>query len=369
MDQNEFDDYELIIGTYTKKEGHVDGKAPGITGFSFQDQYKIASANIINDELINPSYLTVDKSGEWIYAVSETGPDVDSVGHVYALQVQEDGTWQIKNKQSTFAFAPCYVAIHPDGDHLAVANYVGGVVALYPIADDGSLGAATSVIRFEGGTDHPRQDSSHPHATVFSKDGRYCYVPDLGANKIWVLGVDKVNGQFVRLDEVDIEVDPQAGPRHAIFHPFLDYLYVANELSNTVMVYRKEANGPQLEKLQTISTLPQDFTGDSYVADIHITKDGRHLYVSNRGQNALAHFEVNQENGQLQAGGHYTSGGDFPRNFVIYPTIQKLYVANQNSDNILEYNILSDGSLVTPKELTSPTPVCLKFRSVKYSEN
>ena len=369
MDDKELDDYEMIIGTYTKKEGHVDGKAPGITGFSFQDEYDVASASVISDQIINPSYLTIAQDGKWIYAVSETGPDVDSVGYIYAIQLQEDGAWQIKNKQSTFAFAPCYVAIHPDGGHLAVANYVGGVVALYPIADDGSLGAATSVIRFEGSTDHPRQDSSHPHATIFSKDGRYCYVPDLGANKIWVLGVDTQNSQFVRLDEIMIEVDPQAGPRHATLHPTLDYLYVANELNNTVIVYQKEANGPSLEKLQTISTLPEDFTGDSYVADIHITKDGQQLYVSNRGHNSLAHFKVNQENGQLQAISHYASGGDFPRNFVIHPDVPKLYIANQNSDNILTYDITPDGSLRASIELKSPTPVCLKFRINKNVDN
>ncbi len=369
MDKIERNDYELIIGTYTKKEGHVDGKAPGITGFSFQNQYDVANANIINDQIINPSYLAVDQAGEWIYAVSETGPDVDSVGYIYALKVQEDGTWKIQKKHSTFGFAPCYVAIHPDKKHLAVANYVGGAVALYPISEEGDLEAASSVIQFEGKSDHPRQDSSHPHATVFSKDGKYCYVPDLGANKIWVLGVDQQNNQFIRLNEVEVEVDPQTGPRHAVFHPDLDFFYVANELSNTVTAYRKDAKGPNLEKLQTISTLPEDYTGDSYVADIQITKDGKHLYVSNRGHNSLAHFEVNQENGQLRAGEHYTSGGDFPRNFVIHPTIQKLYVANQNSDNILEYDLYSDGSLMTPRELKSPTPVCLKFRNLKYGDN
>lgn len=354
--------YELIVGTYSKKEGHVDGKADGIHQFSVNANGSLSGGEAIATNIINPSYLTLSQDGQFMYAASETGPDVDTVAYVYAYAKQASGEWKFLNRQSSHSFAPCYVAVHPSGKYVSMANYVGGTIAMYPIAADGSLKAASYVMTLEGGSDHPRQDSSHPHATVFTPDGEYLFVPDLGANEIWVFKVNMEDGTLAIRLTSKFPLQKEAGPRHLTIHPNGKFAYLANELDNTVVVY-DISDVSYIQRLQTISTLPDQISLESYVADVHLTPNGEHLYVSNRGHNTLAHFKVDSNTGLLTAKNYHDTKGDFPRNFVIHPDGSKLYVANQNSDNIVGYKIMESGDLSQFTSVDSPTPVCLKFRS------
>lgn len=355
---------DMLVGTYTKTEGHVDGQAKGIYQFSVAANGNLNNRQLIADDIINPSYLTLSPDGNLLFAVSEIGPDVDSVGYLHLYQRQEDGGWAFVNKQPTYAFAPCYVAVHPSGKSVAVANYVGGTVALYPITQEQKIGAAASILRLSGGTEHPRQDSSHPHATVFSPDGQYLFVPDLGSNKIWSFALDAKTNQLEPTTPEAVELAPAAGPRHMVFHPNGRFAYVANELNNTVSVFELK-KGYVLEILASYSTLPEKAGVESYVADIHLTSDGKHLYVSNRGHNSLAHFTVNETDGSLSAKAYHGVKGDFPRNFVIHPNDRWLYAANQNTSNISIFEIGPERDLHFQSELAVPTPVCLKFRSAQ----
>lgn len=353
--------YELLVGTYSKKEGHVDGKAEGIHQFAVNANGSLSGGGAVASNIINPSYLTLSKDGQFMYAASETGPDVDTVGYIYAYAKQASGEWKFLNRQSSHSFAPCYVAVHPSGRYVSVANYVGGTIAMYPIAEDGSLKLASAVMTLEGGSEHPRQDSSHPHATVFSPDGQYMFVPDLGANKVWVFKVDIESGTLEIRMTSKFPLQNEAGPRHLALHPNGSFAYLANELDNTVVVY-DISDVSSINRLQTLSTLPEQVDIESYVADIHLTPNGEHLYVSNRGHNTLAHFVVDTATGMLTAKNYHDTKGDFPRNFVIHPDGSKLYVANQNTDTIVGYEIRESGDLSQFAVVESPTPVCLKFR-------
>ncbi len=356
--------YELLVGTYSKKEGHVDGKAEGIHQITLNANGSLSGGEAVATDIINPSYLTLSQDGQFMYAASETGPDVDSVGYVHAYAKQASGEWKFLNRQSSHSFAPCYVATHPSGKYLSVANYVGGTIALYPIEEDGSLKQASTVFKVEGNSNHPRQDSSHPHATVFSPDGEYLFVPDLGANEVWVFKVNVESGTLAIQLTSKFPLQKEAGPRHLVIHPNGQFAYLANELDNTVVAY-DISDISAITRLQTLSTLPDQVTIESYVADIHLRPNGQHLYVSNRGHNSLAHFEVDATTGMLTAKNYHDTKGDFPRNFVIHPDGSKLYVANQNTDNIVGYNIRESGDLSQFTTINTPTPVCLKFRSLK----
>lgn len=355
---------EMVVGTYTKKEGHVDGQAEGIYRYSVTKHGHLTNRQLIAEDIINPSYITLSPDGHFLFAVSEIGPDVDSIGYLHLYEWQQDKGWTFVNKQPSFAFAPCYVAVHPSGKLVALANYLGGTIALYPINRNKGLGEATSVLKLSGGSNHPRQDSSHPHATVFSPDGQYLFVPDLGSNKVWSFAVDTTNQKLRPTVQQAIELPPGAGPRHLAFHPNGRFAYLANELDNTVTAIQVNSNA-ELEILKHYKTLPENAKEKSYVADIHLTSDGKHLYVSNRGHNSLAHFVVNGNDGSLSAKGYYFVKGDFPRNFSIHPSDRWLYVANQNTNNIVALEIGLDGALTFHSEVNNPTPVCLQFRSVQ----
>ena len=351
----------LFVGTYTKKEGHVYGKADGIDVFRVSgggELEKIATEK----QVINPSYLTLSSDGNYLYAVNETGPDVDTTGSVSAFRINPaNGNLELINSRSSHAFAPCYITLDARDRLALITNYTGGVVAAYPIQSNGALGEASQVIRLEGqGPVTTRQESSHPHSVNISPEGTFAYVADLGTDKIMIYRIDYEKNRLIPAVSPYFEMDPGAGPRHMAFHPLGKYVYVINELNNTIAALRYDDKTGQLEAVHTVNTLPDDFEGDSYTADIHITDDGRFLYGSNRGHNSIAVYSIDPESGHLTTLGHEPTRGEFPRNFLIDG--KNLYVANQNSDNVVLFRILDSGKLEYVKEFEAKTPVCLKIR-------
>lgn len=348
----------LFVGAYTKKEGHVDGKAEGLYLLGLDYGQPAFERLFTATDIINPSFVALSPDGRYIYAVSETGPEVDTVGYVYSYARHGDSL-QFINRQPSWSFAPCHISLHPSGRFAFVANYVGGTIAMYPIQPDGGLGAASEVIRLEGSGPHPRQESSHPHSAFLSPNGRFAYVPDLGTDKVMIYRVDTLAGKL--LPEGFAPVAPQAGPRHLAFAADGRFAYVINELNNTVTAFRADPESGRLDSLQTLSTLPDGFNGESYCADIHISPDGRFLYGSNRGHNSLAAFAIDTQSGRLALIGHEPTRGDFPRSFALTPDGAYAYVANQNSSNITIFKIKPDGMPEYVGEMNAPTPVCLVF--------
>jgi len=348
-------DTKVWIGTYTRKEGHVDGKAAGIYHYARRDS--IWQLLHTTEGIINPSFLTLSPDGRYLYAVSETGPDVDTTGYVYAYAIIGDSL-RFLSRQPTYSFAPCHVSVHPDGSQLFVTNYVGGTIVRYAIKQDGSLSTATDKLILEGSGPHPRQDSSHPHSATVSPDGRWVMVADLGTDLIHTFsaqGPQWAAGPSIKLPA-------GAGPRHLAFHPGAPYAYSINELNSTVTAFHYDAENGALNIINHYATLPSDYTGDNLSADIHLTPDGQYLYASNRGHNSLAGFAVNASSGALRALGQTPTRGDFPRNFAIHPSGKELWVANQNSDHIVVLRIDStSGQLRLLQELEVPTPVCMAW--------
>src|SRR6185295_11197456 len=157
------------------------------------------------------------------------------------------------------------------------------------------------------------------------------------------------------------ELAPGAGPRHLTFHPNGKWLYVINELDSTMTVFKY--NGGTVSQMDTVSTLPADFIGTSYCADVHVSPSGRFLYGSNRGHNSIVVFEIDPRTGKLKLVEHVSTGGNWPRNFTIDPSGKFLLVANQRSDNVVTFNIDAITGRLTPAGHNEqiPSPVCLKF--------
>jgi 6-phosphogluconolactonase len=134
-------------------------------------------------------------------------------------------------------------------------------------------------------------------------------------------------------------------------------------LHATVTVFAQDRITGELKKLQTLPTLPPDFKAANTSADIHVSRDGRFLYCSNRGHDSIAAFKINPGNGKLSFIAHESTGGKTPRNFVIDPTGSFLLVANQHSDNIVSFRRdRRTGRLSATGHVAEvASPVCLKF--------
>ena len=349
-----------FIGTYTRKEGHVYGKGLGIYVFKQDSTSGYLDEVGVEEGIVNPSFLVPSHDGKYLYAVEEIGEAVDTVGHVVAYAWDGKKLKKI-NSQSSHAFAPCFLTTDSQGRYLFVANYVGGTIAMLPINANGGLEPASEVITYTGEGAHPRQDASHPHSVNLSPDERYLYVPDLGTDHINIYEVDYSNGKLMPANPTFVAVRPGSGPRHFTFHPTQPFAYVICELSNTITAMRWHKETGALDTLQTVPTLPTDFTGESTCADIHITPNGQFLYGANRGHNSIVGYKIDAATGQLTLIGHTSTQGEIPRNFAISPDGRFLYAANQNTDNVVIFSIEADGQLKYSNELKTPTPVCVKF--------
>lgn len=345
-------DYYLLIGTYTsgKSEGIYVYKFNSLTG-DFKQTSKIWSSN--------PSYLAVSPDQRFIYSVNENQP-----GGISSFSFDEStGKLTELNKQLSGGDHPCYITTDKTGKWIIAGNYTGGNLSVLPVKKDGSLEKAAQVINHKGsGANKARQEKPHVHATVFSPDGNYLFVPDLGIDKVMIYKFDSKNGKLSAHSTPYVATQPGAGPRHFDFHPSGKYAYLMEELTGAVSVYTHKKG--KLRFIQNISALPPDYKGPVGSADIHASPDGRFLYASNRGEsNSIAIFSIDGNAGKLAFKGHQSTLGRKPRNFSLTPGNGNfLLAANQDSDQVVIFKVDSEGLLHdTGKRIQIPSPVCLKW--------
>ena len=154
---------------------------------------------------------------------------------------------------------------------------------------------------------------------------------------------------------------PGSGPRHFTLHPTGKFAFAANELTSTLTSLRVDKSTGALTLIEEVSMFPADFTGTTYAADVHLSPDGRFVYASNRGHDSLVIFAVDPQTGKLTLVGHESTGGKFPRNFLMDLRGEYVLVANQNTDNIVIFRReKASGKLNRIGEYQVPAPVCIR---------
>jgi 6-phosphogluconolactonase len=216
------------------------------------------------------------------------------------------------------------------------------------------------VVQHSGSSVHPeRQTAPFVHSILPDPTNRFAVVADLGTDRLVIYAMDLENGKLNR--QAGVMVEPGAGPRHTIFHPNGNYLYLINELNSTLVVYRYDREAGDLEEMQTVSTLPSGYRGTNLCADAHIY--GRYLYASNRKHDSIAWYVIDEDTGRLTYQDEISSGGKEPRGFAIDPTGSFLLAAHERSDNVVVFQIdPATGRLIkTGLEASVSHPVCVKF--------
>ena len=361
MSQPAGDNVIVYIGTYTQFLPHVHGTAEGIYVYRLD----LATGQLRHlstaSGAVNPSFVTVDAAGRYLYAVQEVGEYAGQPGGAVSAFAIDPDTWALSpiNEQLTHGAHPCYAGVDHSGRWLLVANYSGGNASVFPIEPDGGLAPATAVVQHHGPA--PHHDGPHPHSAVSTPDGAYVLVPDCGLDRIAIYRLDTASGTLAEHDVPWAALRPGAGPRHLAFHPTGAYVYSINERNSTLTAFAYEPAQDVLRELQTLSTLPEGFAGPNSCADIHIDPSGRYLYGSNRGHNSIAGFAVDAATGTLRPLGHTPTEGRTPRNFGIDPTGTFLLVANQDSNSVVTFRIdPATGALDATGQIAEvPSPVCV----------
>lgn len=278
----------------------------------------------------NPSFLAVDPSRRFLYAVNESSSQVAA----FAIS-KKTGALTFLNRVSSEGNGPAFVSVDPSGRFVLVANYGGGSVSVFSVGTDGKLGAKVSGA------------SPGPKAHSILVNGKFAYVPTLGADAVFRYAfADGALSSPLKVASVS-----GAGPRHIAFAPGGGFAYVANELNDTVTAYA--VSDGAMTAIQSLSSLPSGFDPSKNTgADVHVRPNGKTLYASNRGHDSIAIFDIGSD-GKLGTPKHAPTGGSTPRNFHVDPAGERLLVANQGSANVVTFAIDASGGLSKLKTVST----------------
>jgi 6-phosphogluconolactonase len=314
--------------------------------------------------VVYPYFIVISPDHKFLYSIHAKtfgGNDPEQVA-AYALDGRT-GRMKLLNRQSTHGTASCYLDIDATGKTVIVANYTTGNVASLPVRNDGSLGEAVSIIQHTGSSVDPvRQKGPNAHCFVVSPDNRFAFAADLGIDQVRSYRLDAASAKLTQNQPPFVKTPAGAGPRHLTFHPNGKYVYVINELKNSVTMFDYATATGVMTERQTISTLPADFQGTSHCADVKITPDGRFLYGTNRGHNSIAAYGVAAD-GSLTLIEIRPSLGDGPQNLLIADHGKLLLCANMPGNNVAVFRIdATSGALASvgdPVAIISPS--CIRL--------
>ncbi len=345
------------VGTYTAK---TDSK--GIYALDFESETGKLTLRGLAAEAPDPSWLALHPSGKYVYVANEAGKQ----STISAFSVDaKSAKLTLLNQLPALGEDPCYLSFDKTGKYLFVANYTSGNVVVFPIFPNGKLGEHTALVRDSGtlGPNKERQEGPHAHWIESSPDNRFVFIADLGLDAILSFRFDATKGTLTPNDPPFAKLAPGAGPRHATFSFNGKFVFVVSELNSTVTTFSYDRKKGSLNEPQTVSTLPKDYRGRNDTAEIALHPSGRGLYASNRGHDSIAVFRIDDFKGTLTSVGIFLTDGKEPRHFALDPTGQFLLAENQNSNNIVVFRLdVVTGGLQEVSRLNNvPSPVNLVF--------
>ncbi len=341
--------YKMLVGTFT------NGKAEGIYSLSFDAKGKLLSNSLLA-KTDNPSFMAFSTDKKFVYAVNETKDN--SAVTAYSFDIKNN-SFTILNRISLENSGPCYVTTTEK--HVIVGNYGNGTISVLERKADGSLTDTVQTIKHVGKIfGRGKFGPSNVHQTLFSPNGKYLIVNNLGKDCIFSYTYNPNSGNVV-LKEVDVKIlEKHSGPRHSVFAKNGKLIYMLQELNVGIKVLELNEDG-KLNVIQEIS-IKKDSVENSG-ADIHLSPDEKYLYATNRGDvNEITCFKV-EKNGKLTKQNTYSTEGNKPRNFAISPDGKFVFVGNQKTDNITVFSRnKQNGKLkLISKNTELGAPVCLLF--------
>ena len=311
-------------------------------------------------DIEHPFYLATSPDGRFVYSIH--GRTFGGKEHEQVAAFRRDsasGKLIPLNRQSARGSAACYLAVDSTARCLLVANYATGSVGSFQIREDGTLSEMQSFIQHSGSSINPaRQKEPHAHCFVIAPGDRFCFAADLGLDKILCYQLNRESAKLSSHSQPFVRTRPGAGPRHLVFHPTHDWMYVINELGNTVTHYDFRADQGLLIERASQTTLPEGHADVTHTADVRITPDGKYLYGTNRGHDSIAGFAIS-EDGSLKPLGNFSSHGKGPQNLLISPNGRWLLCANMPGNSISVFRIDKNSGNIklegSPLDVLSPS--------------
>jgi len=344
----------FYLGTYTKNG------SKGIYAVRLDAATGALSAPVLAAETPDPAWITLSPDKKFLYALHPSASQV--IG--YAVDpVTAQLTPLPVPAAAAAANPPSHLAVDATGRALLAAHYREGFVAAIPLRADGTPGTPQITPHTGRGTDPKRQDAPHVHSVTLSPDNRHVLVCDLGLDKIFSYALDPATARLTPAAAPFASTAPGSGPRHFKFGPSGRHAYTITEMGGTIEAFTYTAATGALTPLQTISSLPAEFTGLKWGAEIRVHPHGQFLYASNRTHDSLAVFAIAADTGRLTLTEIVPSGGKTPRNFALTPDGRWLVCAHQDSPDLTVFHVdATTGRLTRTDHPTTALPaVCVLF--------
>ena len=344
----------MLVGSY--------GAANDTTFHSYNFDCQTGQVTLLETltDLPNASFITLADNGETLLAVNESSEATAAVT-MLKKDINNPARYNPVSSRLTGGADPCHIIVAPNGKYIVTSNYTGGSISIIPFDGSNSSFGETCVIKFKGsGPVEKRQDTPHAHFTSFTPDNKLMIVDDLGSDRLHIFPLDQ-SGYPVIEKMTDIEIQPGSGPRHLVYDNSGENAYLINEISGTVTHLKYTSDNTTVTPVKYYEA---DYNHAAGSGDIHLSPDGRFLYVSNRliGDNITA-FEVNADDGSLSPI-EVTSTGRHPRNFAITPDGKWLLVACRDDNRIEVFRRDTENGSLTPTQFNIPCsrPVCIIFK-------
>lgn len=309
--------------------------------------------------LPKPSWVRFAGNGSLL--VSTQPSDSGAHGQLTACAVSPDGQLTEQSKASTRGYNP--VAFDERDGVVVAVNYLSGSAASFQMSPTGKL-TEESLLTFEAaehGPDLKRQDHSYAHDAVFSPEGNFVFVNDLGCDRIRILKVNRPEGTLE--SHTEWHSDPGAGPRHVTLHPNGRWVYNINEMGCSIDHLLWDAGAGTLTRLSSISTLPEGASKvDVRACEIIFGRAHRFLYAANRVHEDFVVYAV-ADDGSLTEIQRVPNPGKEARHIAIDTTGQYLLAANQFTNEVLVFPIDQATGLLQPTVSNVPinSPSCILF--------
>jgi 6-phosphogluconolactonase (cycloisomerase 2 family) len=348
----------VYVGCYTTADR--SGRGEGISAYRMDDDSGAWESLGLVASVANPSFLSAAAHTNRLYCVHGGElSDVSGFAIESADRLRPLGTWP------SGGLNPVHLDFDRDERWLVVANYTGATIVSLPIEADGHLGPLHDLLKIDGpvGPDPVQQASSHPHDIPFDPTRSFVAVPDKGLDRVFVFRFDSATGNFAPASPPHVIAAPGAGPRHIAFHPRQRWAYVINELNSTITTYGFEENGAGMAPLQTLSSVPEDFTQRNTGSEILVHPSGKFVYASNRGHDSVGIFEIESADGTLRPVAWCPTQGKTPRAMALDPSGRFLYAANQASDSIVAFRVdeVHGGLTPTGQVVSTGSPSSIVF--------
>lgn len=359
--------YLVLVGTYTTNT--TTTKTTGSKGI-YAYRFNAASGEVeslgVAAESEQPSFLAVDPQLKYVYTVNETDTyEGQPSGGVSAFSLDRTtGKLSFLDEVASRGAAPAHVAVDHTGKYVAVSNYDGGNLAVFPVLADGKLGQATAFVQHHGSSvDKDRQAGPHVHEAIFSPDNRFILSADLGLDDVFVYPFNEKTGELGARPRV-LNLSGGLGPRHMAFSPDGKFVYLVSEMGSTLTVLAYSPTDGNIAARQTVRLAPaNDTPAQKSGAEIAVGRSGKFLYASNRFDDLIGVYSIDSDTGMIEQTETVPLEGKTPRDFAIDPGGNWLWDANQDSDNIVVYKIDQHNGSLQPAGITLklPAPTCLLF--------